>query len=223
MTGIPVNHYKSCQEWPETSSSFHVDHYFKKPEFQPGVLFLEDYKEIPVATVVQGLAEINSNTNTGLKFRNEYNYFEFRTLIDDKQDLFQLPQGLFCEGQTNKQPVPRIPYGFSFTEEIITNGSREVETVKVFYSYVNRVARFDITAPRQSNSALDSYKVINDYTSGISYKIDKQTEECTISSINAQFIGALEKPSGLASSLVLKDPQQMFFLDDTYFFAGEVK
>lgn len=220
--GIPVIHYKSCQQWPEKNASFHVDFYFSRPEFQPGVVFLEEFKSLPVATVVEGLAEINPITKVGRKFRNEYNYFEFRTLIADKTGLYQLPSGLFCEGQTDKQQVPKIPFEFSFTEEIVIDGERSAQTNKVYYSYTNKVARFDVIGPREFNLALDTYKVIHDFTSGVSYAIDKETEFCRIKPLGTEFLDTLEKPFGLASSLVMKDPQQMFFLDDTYFYAGEV-
>lgn len=94
-------------------------------------MFDEDYKEIPITAIVTGLAEIDPDTKIGRKFRNEYNYFEFRSRVEDKTTLFALPESIFCEGQTDKQPIPKIPYQFSFTEEVVVNGERSAKTTKV--------------------------------------------------------------------------------------------
>ena len=91
----------------------------------------EDFKEIPIAAIIEGLSGIDSTTMTGRKFRNEYNYFEFRTKVADSS-VFEVPEGLYCNNQNNKSPLPEIPYDFSFTEEVILRGQRSAKTTKVF-------------------------------------------------------------------------------------------
>jgi hypothetical protein len=68
---------------------------------------------------------------TGRKFRNEYNYFEFRPMVTDSS-VFEVPEGLYCNNQNDKSLLPQIPYDFSFTEEVIENGKRSGKTTKVY-------------------------------------------------------------------------------------------
>ncbi len=69
-------------------------------------------------------------------FRNEYNFFEFRTSVDDKKVFNELPLGLYCDGQSDKKPVPKISKQFSYTQETIFDGGKTAKTTRVYHSYI---------------------------------------------------------------------------------------
>ena len=50
--------------------------------FPVGVSFDDKYKQIPIAATVEG-------SMSGIGFKNEYNFFEFRTVIEQRSDLYQ--------------------------------------------------------------------------------------------------------------------------------------
>ena len=105
-------HYKSCQDWPEIKANIHIDYFFKgktvatnlkqefdntdwnylfkAPDFQQGVKY--DDELVPIAAVVEGYVGIVEEKGilVGTKFRNEYNYFQFRSEVQKRKDLFSV-------------------------------------------------------------------------------------------------------------------------------------
>lgn len=133
--------------------------------------------------------------------------------------------------------MPPIPRSFSFTEEILINDKKMAKSNKVYYSYDLKAIRYDTLATKnyRENAPL---KIIHDFNSGIKlievlnlkkpkilkgvgFVIDEFIGNCSIISLNNdQDSISLANSAGLA--LTMKDPNQFFFIDDTYFYAGEV-
>lgn len=86
--GIKVNRFQSCQKWAEINTVATVDYYFKVPEHQQAVIYDNLFNEIPVAIVVEGLESSGIPNVQPEKVKIEYNFYEFRTAIERRADLF---------------------------------------------------------------------------------------------------------------------------------------
>ena len=64
------------------SNANYLNH-FTGANFPVGVVFDPKYSRIPIAATVEG-------TMSGTAFKNEYNFFEFRTVIERRSDLYQV-------------------------------------------------------------------------------------------------------------------------------------
>ena len=53
------------------------------PEYQQAIVYSDDFKEIPVAAVIEGFVDTNPNP-----IKHEYNFYEFRTFVERKTDLY---------------------------------------------------------------------------------------------------------------------------------------
>ena len=51
------------------------------PEFKQAIVYLDDYPEVPVAAVIEGYSG-------STKLKHEYNFFEFRTFVERKTDIY---------------------------------------------------------------------------------------------------------------------------------------
>ncbi|RMZ95134.1 EF-hand domain-containing D1 [Brachionus plicatilis] len=214
--GIPVKHYRSCQDWIEFNANFLIDFYFSVSEFEQSVGFPDINAQVPVASVIKG-----SLTRAGrsVLIENTYEFFEFRPFVERKSDLYVQPSGVFCHNQTFKGEMPPIPRSFSFTEEILINDKKMAKSNKVYYSYDLKAIRYDTLATKnyRENAPL---KIIHDFNSGVGFVIDEFIGNCSIISLNNdQDSISLANSAGLA--LTMKDPNQFFFIDDTYFYAGQ--
>ncbi len=96
--------------------------------------------------------------------------------------------------------------------------------IKLYYSYGSKIARFDIIKQRKNSYHYGNFKIIHDFNSGIAYEIDKDIETCEMYPIGDNFPDTtVTVSSDLAAALKIKNPQEMFFLDDfSYFYAGQV-
>ncbi len=88
--GIKVNHYQSCQSWTEINTIATVNYYFKVPEHQQAVIYDDLFSEIPIAMVVEGYESSGIPNVKPEKVKLEYNFYEFRTAIERRADLFSV-------------------------------------------------------------------------------------------------------------------------------------
>lgn len=123
IRGIPVDHFKSCQNWDLLQASYHIDYFFTKPGYKTAVTF--DDKPVPILAVIEG------SLSNGRKIRNEYNYFKYRTSVQKRTDIFSQPPGYYCERQTDKKKLPDMPDSFTFVEESIVSGTSMGKSAKV--------------------------------------------------------------------------------------------
>ncbi|RNA10489.1 hypothetical protein BpHYR1_048677, partial [Brachionus plicatilis] len=116
------------------------------------------------------------------KIKIEYNFFEFRTAIERRFDLYTLPKGVYCDGQTYKEELPKIPDTFSFSEDIISQKFNYEKSTNVHYSKPLKAVRYDFEANKITNPLLTEgpYKAIHDYTSGVGFAINEDNKNCLL-------------------------------------------
>lgn len=81
----------------------------------------------------------------------------------------KLPKGVYCDGQTYKDEIPKIPDTFSFTEDFISQQLNYEKSSNIYYSKPLKAVRYDfegnkIIAPWFIEGP---YKSIHDFNSGI--------------------------------------------------------
>ncbi len=57
--------------------------------------------------------------------------------------------------------------------------------------------------------------------SGVSYTINKETNVCEQSAIDTMFPDSSKIDTGVGQAFAMKNPQLIFYLDDSYFYAGQ--
>ncbi|CAF0709535.1 unnamed protein product [Brachionus calyciflorus] len=222
--GIPVNHFVSCQDWPELNANVQVDYYFTVPDYKPAVSYFEEvFKELPVAVKVKGYSDINVTAQTKRDVNHEYSFFEFRPIVERKSELFNLPRGMYCEGQKYKEPIPKIPESFSYTSETIIKELNFASNSRVFYS--NKLKTYRIDLPfglgLEEYAVKDPVKLIHDYNSGVAYVINKIKGNCTFYPIGAIKIDNNDEVHLDNGYFTLKPPTEFFRIDDSFVYAGE--
>ena len=55
------------------------------PEFKPSVYYDDEFQEIPLTAIIRGT--LTSKSGRVESFTSEYNYFEFRSRVEIREDL----------------------------------------------------------------------------------------------------------------------------------------
>jgi hypothetical protein len=147
---------------------------------------------------------------------NTYSFFEFRSVIEHRKDLFSQPAGVYCEGQSFKKELPTLPDTFSYNSVIKLVNDDEASLIGIGYDGQKKVIRLDFPGEVQ---------VVADFNSGVYYTINQELNTCTYDAINSEFVlPVVVKPvRGAFGTLYdISSPNQMFYLDDSAFYAGLV-
>ncbi|ESO85118.1 hypothetical protein LOTGIDRAFT_168146 [Lottia gigantea] len=114
LRGKPVNHWQTCFNWTEASSTFKADYYFSDPSWNSS----SGLSIYPVRIEVTGQQTFTDKDPR--QFHHIYDYYNF--IAPDGQDplLFEPPLGVYCPGRYNSRPLPTIPNHFSYRENIIS-------------------------------------------------------------------------------------------------------
>jgi hypothetical protein len=72
------------------SANFLIDFYFTIPEFQQSLTFDDKYKQVPLGAVVNGVYNMDSNLQKADSIKNEYSFFEFRSRVEIRDDLYKV-------------------------------------------------------------------------------------------------------------------------------------
>jgi hypothetical protein len=154
--GIPVDHYKSCQNWPKLKASYHIDYFFTRPDYKQGVSFSD--VSVPIAAIIQGTVQSRP-------IRNEYNYFQYRPAVEKRKDLFSKPESFYCDGQFIKEDIPNLPPQFSYTSEVISKTPlyEIAQRYYISYSIESQGVLYDFIDPFD----LKPKKIVHDYFSGM--------------------------------------------------------
>ena len=79
------------------NANFLIDFYFSTPEFEQSVSFDDKYKQVPLGAIVNGYYNLDSSSQNGNSILNEYSFFEFRTRVDIRDDLFVVISCFFLD------------------------------------------------------------------------------------------------------------------------------
>ena len=120
-----------------------------------------------------------------------------------------------------------LPKSYAFFEEIVYPDFKYAKGTKVFYSSELKSVRYDYKSAKVLGPAFvdNAVSYIHDYNSGVGYVVNKVIGNCTMYPIGTQFLDASEfigSVSQLGLFLDLKGPDELFFIDDSYYFAGQV-
>ncbi len=208
IRGIAVDRFQSCQTFK--GAQFLIDFYFNSKEFSMPVTYDSFYKQVLLQMTIQG-----SVIEYGSNFNNIYSFYEFKSHIENRADLFTLPEGVSCVGHFNIPNLPQIPEEFTFYEQ---QGSF---FQKVFYSSALKAVRFDLAENKQGH--FKAFNKILDLNSGVLYSISKEDSTCFFNPIdltNSQNLYTKYAATEYGLMLELTPPSEIFFRGDS-FYAGQ--
>ncbi|RNA22484.1 antigen B membrane, partial [Brachionus plicatilis] len=115
---------------------------------------------------------------------------------------------------------------FSFSEDIISQQFNYEKSTNVHYSKPLKAVRYDFEANKITNPLLTEgpYKAIHDFTSGVGFAINEDNKNCLLYPIGTFSIARSDifpVQTGNEALIQLTEPNQFFYLDDTYFYAGQ--
>ncbi|XP_060602473.1 uncharacterized protein LOC132755602 [Ruditapes philippinarum] len=115
---------------------------------------------------------------------------------------------------------------YSYDVEVSVPADEHVYTIKVRYDDGYKMIRYD---PHYGRAIYPYYtthplSIVEDYNTGMKYVTDKAYRNCTVTQIGDFDFGANMSPNQSVNStykLFIKDPLQLFLIDDSYFFVGQ--
>ncbi|XP_045160097.2 uncharacterized protein LOC123525262 isoform X2 [Mercenaria mercenaria] len=126
----------------------------------------------------------------------------------------------------NKNLPAQLSDAYSYEVEVSIPADEHVYTIKVSYDDGFQMIRYEphynrVVYPYYTTNPLS---IVEDYNTGIKYVTDKVYRNCTVTQIGQHDFGAIMSPDKSTNStykLFIKDPLQLFYIDDTYFFVGQ--
>ncbi|XP_074640579.1 uncharacterized protein LOC141898534 [Tubulanus polymorphus] len=98
--GIPVDGWQACILDDKTSTYYTVDYFFMRPGWV-GKYYKNE--PIPISAVVNGLIKKHQHL---VPYEDSYEYFTFKTNIDQDQQIYEVPSSMLCAGEIN--PLQQI-------------------------------------------------------------------------------------------------------------------
>ncbi|CAL1542968.1 unnamed protein product [Lymnaea stagnalis] len=203
VRGIPVDHWTSCQEWPDVGAKFQLDYYFSDPDYT----MAGGVTQVPVRAVLNGSA---NNLNADMKkltgthhFTHIYDFTSFRAGPVLNEDVFRIPPGVVCRGKVNSKAMPSLPPEFEVSMEVIIPDSSlpprqqflrfdyEHELIETWSrmlvpeGFDFRTFRSGATTPtpkslEPNKLTLLTISTVEDYRNEIVYVLNKGTMSCSI-------------------------------------------
>jgi len=208
--GIEVNTFQGTWAIPAWDAQLRVVYYWSDPERWLGTAGVG--RSVPVTAELQGMATIGGKTGE-LKMTIDYTNFQEVSLPDE---AFDPPSDLWCDGRQMVDGVPTVPEQLSYTAEVVytykDGDNNDGDTPPGMYKHViiprrewffpeAQVSRMDfkpLTPGGPSSNPFDSHNgmisQVNDFLTGLSYLINKDWGNCSISTI--------EETGGLGSTVV---------------------
>ncbi|XP_029640949.1 uncharacterized protein LOC115215790 [Octopus sinensis] len=115
-------------------------------------------------------------------------------------------------GKLHKPSLPNFDDDFQYQSEIVTPSKNHMELVKIFYDKTKNLSRFDVNQEHCSNLCTGPSEVIQDFTRGVSYVIEKSKGSCQIQPLFQAFD---------VSQSRMESGAQLFYFDNTYKYVGQ--
>ncbi|XP_069945425.1 uncharacterized protein [Cherax quadricarinatus] len=162
-----------------------------------------------------------------------YEYTDFKPYVANNRKFeFLVQDGLECKGRETMDPSkidpPKIPSdNFQvFIETLVPSYDSIQHQVKttifrawMYYDNYKQLLRLDINPDMDAVEQTQAYKSIHDFNTGIEYRIYMETGACDMQPLDPDQLGNVIG-SGVIAGVIMADPDNLFHLDDSYFFNG---
>ncbi|BFZ26158.1 hypothetical protein BsWGS_29201 [Bradybaena similaris] len=224
--GIKTVKWTVCSFNPDTQTTAVTDWYIVNPykivlPIVPDVQTSGKVKPIlPVYAYSRGINKTNPQNISEFAVSIDFTFYDS---IKPNSAVFQIPTTMLCSTKPSAQvPLPQPPSFFRFKGEQITiydpssqtpSAPELAYTVEEYMHELNIFVQDFITTPSSSDTSNDkSYRrVVNDYTTGVSFSLDLQTGGCTISVIP----GGVDAIAIAGGKVKMRNSKQFFDLDST--------
>ncbi|KAI8513250.1 hypothetical protein Bbelb_098890 [Branchiostoma belcheri] len=221
VRGVPVQWWSTCQYMADLDVTFFGQYYFTLPGYQSAAYSLDDARNpIPVRINVTG----KTGSFPARHISHVYEFSQFRANIDAGVAAFETPPHVYCPGREETVPLPPVPQVFSFQSEVAVGSSRLIGNFKEWFDTENQLVRYD-TKPPSSPDAPTSNPVstVDDFNTGLSYKIDKRTGECTVSAVRNNSAAADDLPVDPFHVRMMTAEEFFHFENATWAYVGEAQ
>jgi hypothetical protein len=158
VRGISADHWRSCLH-TRFGGNMSLDWYFAAANWTTA------NKGTPLRLVVEGVFPdpLSNTSNKSMGFRPFKNSYEFVFFTPGQPDneLFQIPQGLFCDGDQVAKNLPPVPSQFSARIQAIDAIKKTAREFKEVYNAKNQRFWF-----HNSSSVF-----VQDFRIGVGYKV----------------------------------------------------
>ncbi|XP_064606903.1 uncharacterized protein LOC135471555 [Liolophura sinensis] len=228
VRGVPVDHWQACLNWPEKKSTFTVDYFFTAMNWSTA----SNEDQIPVRADVQGVSV--GDDGSSKNFHHVYDFYHYRPdhgSTHDDTDKYETPPGVICPGRNKTRPLPTLKGQFFYRQQIVVPDGNLVMGADVWYDSEYKLVRWDYrnSQPKAPFWTTNPLSEIHDFNTGVAYVTDQLLGNCSIVPIEATAFDVTEKKTGKSPSAAsdpryavrIKNPQEMFFLDDSYDYVGQ--
>jgi hypothetical protein len=188
-----------------------------------------NFSRVLVQAVYEG--ERVASNGTRIAYREILNYHEFRAdppSID--AEFFQPPPGLYCANRKKSKPMPKVQGQFKFSEEHVSNGAATYRK-DVYYNQPLQFVRYERRNTRREPEtfySLDPLLSIHDFNIGVSFTINRNLGNCTVSPLTAFTFDEDKNYTNSVSSngafiVRLKSPESFLLLDSEYVYMANRK
>lgn len=205
IRGIPAHHWTTCLHVEGLKAIFNMDYFFSLETYD----IVGVQKEIPLRTVINGIASNVDHNNMVLNgthnFNHVYDFISFTPGPIKDTAVFQIPPGIICTGSKVHKQIPKIADQVSFGLEKINKASTLKPTVPVYmqvdYDFTSKLARLDLSQvpsiDLKKAFGNDSISLIQDFHIGVQYVIDSLYGNCSVTELTASFNDFIQCPSYL--------------------------
>ncbi|XP_052216827.1 uncharacterized protein LOC127834810 [Dreissena polymorpha] len=221
VRGVLVDHWRSCQYWPQVNSNFTLDYYFSARNWSDPIAI----PQIPVRAVANGTMATSGGPYSFLHY---YDFIDFRFSIPDDSTIFETPKGVICANRKDAQPVPQLPDFFHYRQEIILQGQTAVFQADVWYDKTYKYIRYDYRtlSPSPPLNTTNPITEIHDYNFGVRYVKDQVTGRCISGALVNSTFDVSEKQTVAINgtnvyAIHMKNPMALFYLNSDYAYTGK--
>ncbi|WAR22901.1 hypothetical protein MAR_036570 [Mya arenaria] len=224
VRGITVDHWQSCQTWPQVASTFTLDYYFTASNWTDPLG--QGVQPVPVRAVANGTQTFKGAV-TGRSFLHYYDFVDFQPSIPEDTTIFETPKGVVCVGRKGLLPIPELPRFYHYRQEILVAGHSEIYHADVWYDRDSQYIRYDYRqlVPSPPLNTTNPVTEVHDFNFGVRYLKNQVTGQCVTDAITNTTFDVGEKTSLLVNgsqiyALHMKDPMALFYLDSNYSYTG---
>ena len=207
--GVEVVKGVCCNRWQykldTPNNTFTLDYWFSVESWN----FSSSLKEVPVQASVEGWI-VDDHSPTGHNFSNYYSFSGFRSLDEQDESKFMVPEGIVCSNRKLGKKLPLLDEQyFSFSGEF--NYNKTSFNFRIFYDKDTNLFRVDYRNLSANTTGVDNrVTVIHDFTSSVQYLITRQTGICKMSPLTAN--RSIDVDIDDHGHLVLKSLQSLLYL-----------
>lgn len=212
IRGIQCDRWQACiyNEFGPSATTLTLDYYFSRP----GYKMANGAEQVPVRAEIIGTTKHSRPIPPDRAFHHIYEFIAVdpKPTFSDRE--FEPPIGVVCDGRiTDKKMSNTFPDAFSVSVEANYPDYGRTYSFREFYNYPANMMAYEYQPWGPKGAPEDPIREVHDYNLGLSFKMDRVIDECTISNIS-KFTGEADVTQD--GHVSLRSSSSLLFLDEVY-------